>query len=305
VADGGRRRGKPDGVEDGIEHEAGSRGQGNATQSIPATGTERWYPAVAPVGNGGSSRPEVPLVFDESHPADSYREDPSTPGASVSRADRAQRHALASMNRRPRRGTTVMVGVIVVVVFAALAFLGSRRSPSTGGTHAAAPPSATTRSSGRATHVTSTTAAHSGSSRRGDHTGHSGQHGPSSKPPATTLPTHIVAAFSAPGVATYPVSTESYVVTVTTSAPCWVLAKTASSGSTLWTGTLQAGAHQSIPATGTTTLELGAPSASLSVEQVPVVLPSPLHTPFVATFQPVTPTTGSTSTVPAGTATTG
>ena len=46
--------------------------------------------------------------------------------APIHRADRAQRHALESMNRRPRRATAVMVVVILVALFGVLAVLGSR-----------------------------------------------------------------------------------------------------------------------------------------------------------------------------------
>ena len=107
----------------------------------------------------------------------------------------------------------------------------------------------------------------------------------------------MVALSSTGASALYPVANNSYTVTVTASAPCWVLATVASSGSTLWTGTLQAGGSQAIQATGAVKLELGAPSVTLTVDNVPVVLPTPVHTPFVATFQP-------TAAAPSGAATT-
>ena len=44
-------------------------------------------------------------------------------------------------------------------------------------------------------------------------------------------------------------------------------------------------------------MELGALGATLTVDNVPVIFPTPQHTPFVATFQPsVTPPPGSTTT---------
>ncbi len=89
-----------------------------------------------------------------------------------------------------------------------------------------------------------------------------------------------------------------------------MLATVVSTGATLWTGTLQAGANQVIQATGTVKVELGAPGATLTVDNVPVTFPTPQHTPFVATFQPsVTPPPGATTapaptipstTIPAG-----
>jgi hypothetical protein len=62
--------------------------------------------------------------------------------------------------------------------------------------------------------------------------------------------------------ATYPVPTSgSYTLTITaTSSPCWVLVTSASTGTALWTGTLQAGGSQAVPGSGTVTVELGAPS---------------------------------------------
>jgi hypothetical protein len=69
-----------------------------------------------------------------------------------------------------------------------------------------------------------------------------------------------------------------------------VQAITVATGSTLWEGTLQAGQVQVIPASGPVTVELGAPAVTLKMDNIPVVLPVPLHTPFVARFQPSTPT---------------
>jgi hypothetical protein len=233
--------------------------------------------------NGAFIDQEAPLVFDDSRPYDRYRRDGSTQGTTGNRADRAQRHALESMNRRSKRGTTAMVVTAVVVVVAALAYLGNRHSGP--GQHSAdASVSATSTSAVRTTDTSPPAHSGSGASHQG---GRPKKPVGKTKSPPTTIPTRIVAVTMAPGVATYPVSVDSYGVTVTASGPCWVLARTVSSGSTLWTGTLQAGAIQTIDATGAITVELGAPSASLSVEHVPVVLPVPLHTPFVATFQPL------------------
>jgi hypothetical protein len=117
----------------------------------------------------------------------------------------------------------------------------------------------------------------------------------------TTIPKQIVALTSTSTSATFPVGESAYKVTVATSGPCWVQAITVETGSTLWEGTLQAGQVQVIPASGPVTVELGAPAATLKIDNIPVVLPVPLHTPFVARFQPSTaaPTgTGTTTTVP-------
>jgi hypothetical protein len=106
-----------------------------------------------------------------------------------------------------------------------------------------------------------------------------------------------VASSSTAVSAVYPVADNSYRVAVSVAGPCWVLATAVSTGATLWTGTLQAGATQVIPATGTTKVELGALGATLTVDNVPVTFPTPQRTPFVATFQPsVAPPPGSTTT---------
>ena len=111
---------------------------------------------------------------------------------------------------------------------------------------------------------------------------------------------------STPLSAVYPVGSGPYTVKISASSePCWVLATATATGSTLWTGTIQVGGSQVVDATGVITVELGAPSGTLSVDSVPVVFPSPVHTPFVATFQPTSsvPTSATTTTAP-GTAAT-
>jgi Domain of unknown function (DUF4115) len=283
---GGRRGGA-----DQVAGEVGSSDAGPLTGSPP--GPNRRYP---PVSGGEPNGWEAPLVFDDAHPDEHRWRDGSAQGPSRSRTDRAQRHALDSMNRRPRRGVTVMIVVLALATFAVLAFLGSRRTDSAGHGHTVAASTSTV----RATHSTSSSVSDSGGSHQG---GHAGKHGAKTKPTPTTLPPQIVATSTGPGVATFSAPAASYSVTVTASGPCWVLARTVSSGSTLWTGTLQAGASQTVQATGAITVELGAASATLDVDNVPVVLPTPLDTPFVATFLPGT--TGATpSGSPTATATT-
>ena len=243
-----------------------------------APGANRRYPPVS--GDGDPFDREAPLVFDDAHPDEHRWRDGSAQGPSRSRADRAQRHALESMNRRPRRGVAVMIVVVAVATFAVLAFLGSRRSDSTGHGHTAAryrPPRSGPRIRPRPRFP----------ARGGSHQGgHAGKHSGKTKPTPTTLPPR--SSPPRPGRVSPPIRRRptSYSVTVTATGPCWVLARTVSSGSTLWTGTLQAGAAQTIQAIGAITVELGAASATLSVGNVPVVLPTPLDTPFVATFQP-------------------
>ena len=157
------------------------------------------------------------------------------------------------MNHRPRRTTAVMVVVIIVALFGVLALLGSRHPKSAAHGHTSAIASVS------ATSSTGPGASGPGGNGNG---GHGKTHGHKSKTTPTSPPTKIVALSSTPTSAIYPVGTDSYQVTVKASGPCWVLATSTSTGSTLWTGTLPAGASQVIPATGTITVELGSATGS-------------------------------------------
>jgi hypothetical protein len=257
---------------------AGTAGTGAPAPVGPAGPEAPWVPPVPVRGSGAFPDPGAPLVFDDAVPGGDPRGEHHAPPRA--RADRLQKQALHSMNHRPRRGSSVALVTAVVVVLGVLVVLGVTRS-SKGPAHSAgtAPDATTSSAPVRASDVTTT----SGADRA---THHSSRRRAAPQPTTTPAPTQIVAVTSAPGAATYPVATSSYDVKVTASGTCWVLARSASSGATLWTGTLQAGAVQLIPATGVTTVEVGAPTASLAVGTLPVVLPAPLHTPFVATFQP-------------------
>jgi hypothetical protein len=261
-------------------------------------GTGRSVPPVPVRGNDEFPDPEVPLVFDDSRPRDRFRHDGSGESVAVSRTDRAQRHALDSMNHRPRRVTTILVVIAAVVLFGVLAYAGSKRSspghakvaasaPTTTATAAAAHPAPTT-SAGHATTVTT-------------------RPKPKARPTPTTQPTQVVALSSTSTSATYPVVNSNYTITVTGTGRCWVsVTGGSSSGSTLWAGEVQAGTVQAVPVSGTVTVQLGTPAVTLAVDQVPVVLPTPVQAPFVATFQPTAaalaaspPTTSTTSTTAA------
>ncbi len=244
----------------------------------PDAGLGRRYPPARGRHGGALPEPGAPLVFD-----DQSLTDVTIPRT---RSDRIQRHALASMNRRPRRGSAITVVVVVVVVLLALVYIGSRRSPGANHGRTAANTPATTSPARRTTTSTArSTPTTTASDRHGHHAGGQSKKG---KTTPTTLPSAIVASSTGPGVATYPVSSSAYSVTVTATGPCWVLARSVTTGATLWTGTLQNGTVQTIPAVGTTAVELGSLAGALKVGTVPVVLPHPLATPFVATFQPTT-----------------
>ena len=198
----------------------------------------------------------VPLVFDDAGAPQAANGADGAPSAAF-RSDRARRNALTTMNRRSRSMAPVAAAVAAVVVIGALALIGSQAAG-----HRASRTTATTRP--RAVHPTGTTV-------------------PST---TTTVPAQVVATSSTAQAATFPVASATYRVTVTAGAgPSWVQATSASSRSVLYTGTIHSNQAQTIDATGTVSVLIGAP-ANLQVDGVPVVMPTGSHTPFTATFVP-------------------
>lgn len=157
------------------------------------------------------------------------------------------------------------LAVVAVVLFGVLAIVGSRHPPAKRTTGAVTP---TVR------HTSATTVPPPGGS------------GHRAKRTETTAPVQLVAQSSTSSTAVYPVAAASYLVTISTSGPCWVNATSVSTGSTLWTGTMQAGGVQKIQATGVSRVELGTLAVALEVDGVPVVIPTSIHSPFVLTFDP-------------------
>jgi hypothetical protein len=251
-----------------------------APAPTPGPGSGRSVPPIPVRGNDEFPDPETPLIFDDSRPRDRYRRDVSGESVPVSRMDRAQRHALDSMNHRPRRATTVMIIVVALVLFGALAYAGSKRSSAPHSRTAATASTTTTGNSHPAstasTSVRSATGGHTTTTRVGS----------TIRTTPTTQPKQVVALTSTSTSATYPVTNAAYKVTVTASGTCWVAVTSSSSGSTLWAGELQAGSVQVVQATGTVTVQMGTPSVTLAIDKVPVVFPTPVRSPFVATFQP-------------------
>jgi hypothetical protein len=56
-------------------------------------------------------------------------------------------------------------------------------------------------------------------------------------------------------------------------------------GKVLWTGTMEAGESQQIPATGSLLVRLGANDVTVSLNGEPVTLPAGHQSPFDLTFQ--------------------
>jgi Domain of unknown function (DUF4115) len=259
---------------EGISHPPGDGEQRTEADDAPIQ--PRSVRSAPPLSvGGGVARTETPLVFDDARPSDGYRRTPSREGTPGARTDRVQRHALDSMNHRPRRGASLAIVIVALVVFGALAYVGSRRSHTPNHANSVRATTSTT-----AQNVTSPTGA--GSSHQGGSTAKS----KGKTKTTTSTPAQVIALSSTPGTAIYPVNSSSYQLTISATGPCWVSATTASTGSTLWTGTLQAGAVQPIQASGIVKVELGSTSASVTLNGKPVVFPTPMSTPFIATFDP-------------------
>jgi len=292
-----------------VVQSAGGQAESRVRPHSSRDGDGTQVPPIPVRGNDEFPEPGTPLVFDDARPADGHpNQAPSGGAAGSSGADRAHRHALESMNHRPRRITAVALTVVVLVIFAALAYTGSKHSPP--GRHADGSSSSSAASS--ATHATGASASAASHTTQGKHAVVHHRKDESTST-TSTVPSRIVATSTSGATTTYPVVTSSYRLSITASGLCWTLVRSATSGATLWTGTLQPGASQVINATGATTLELGAPSVLVTINKVPVVFPVPFRTPFEAIFQPVTPavsgaasasstttTTSTTTTGPAG-----
>jgi len=219
-------------------------------------------PVPVPVrGNDQFPDPLIPLVFDDAVVRDPDQRQVDEEFVPDVRRDRVRNQALHATSHRPRRLAATAVVLVVLVALGGLAVFASCRS-------AGRPP---------ATTGVATTPQH--------HAGHPARRNGTAST-TTSVPSQIVATSSTSSTAVYPVDATSYQVAITTTGPCWVDATSVSTGSVLWTGTLPAGAHQVIPATGAISLELGAPTATLTVDGVPVDYPTSLRAPFTATFQP-------------------
>jgi hypothetical protein len=227
------------------------------------------------VGPGGE------LVFDDSRPSDRVRRSGARPVAPEFRSDRARKQAFHAMEHRQWHWRGPIVVIVVLVVFGALAFIGSRRSNN----HSTTKTSITTVAGHQ------TTPSHQGSTVP-----------TTTKPPHPTTttttkpPTQLIATSTSAGAATYSVGVSTYDIVITASGLCWVDAVDASSGSAIFSGTVQPGATQVIHATGATNVTMGASFASMTANNIPVVLPTPFQVPFTATFQPPASTASTTTT---------
>jgi hypothetical protein len=226
-------------------------------------------------------------VFDDAGPSGGL---PTRP------APRVQTRALTAMNHRPRRlAGPIAVAVVVLAVLGLVVALGARARPP----RAAAPPRGGTATSqtvalpagqggagGGAKTAPSTTPPTTGMSPHRSSGGHTG----TTPTTAAAVPTKFKALDATPTSATYAPPAASYTITITTTnGECWITVSS-SSGATLMSQTLAVGVSRAVPATGVTTVILGAPSAvTITVDHEPVILPTGYQTPFHITFQPASP----------------
>ncbi len=256
--------------------------------------TERVVPPVPVRGTDEFPDPDEPIVFDDARPFARSRTDASADIVTTPRSDRAQRMALDSMNHRRRPGTGIALAIGVVVVFGLLAFLGSHSS------HKASTSSSTSTTMANSTGKSSTSTTRPTPTSKPT---------PSTRPTPTTLPTQYVATTtSSSGTsADYTVPNNSFQITATGTGSCWVEVDSVATGKAVWAGALTSGTVQTIQATGATSVQFGTPTLSLEIDTVPVVLPSPLRTPFVATFTPsaaaIAAAPATTTTLPSGSST--
>jgi Domain of unknown function (DUF4115) len=228
---------------------------------------------------GGRVVPPARLVFDDAVPIDPSSHLAAS-GSPFHRRGRSRDPALEAMSRRGRSGTSVVAVMVLVLLVGALVYIGvhhssNRPSAASHPSHAANTAPAATRGSGH----TAT-----------GHTGAAGRAAASKRRKTQTVtpptPAQLTSVTSTATTATYAIGSSSFSITVHAAQTCWVGATAQPAGTLLWEGLLQPGGSKSIAASGTTVVVLGAAGASMTVNGVPVVIPTPSGTPFTATFQP-------------------
>jgi hypothetical protein len=249
-------------------------------------------------GPGGEARREA-RARDEAAAGASTAGPVATPSKAVfelaSTPDRYRRMAGASRHgsKSPRLAPVALTTAMIVLLVALLVFgltSGSKgHSPSSAShkpaTAASGAGSATTLSrsgsaAGGAGGSRSTTSTSTSSSGARSHSG-SHRHETRTTIPPAVQPTTFTAAEAA-----YSAPVSSYVVSLSASGPCWVLASEPEGGTVIWQGTLEAGQTRQIPAAGSLFLRLGAAFAvTVSLNGEPVVLPAGHGSPYDVTFQ--------------------
>jgi hypothetical protein len=228
-------------------------------RSAPARpGAVRAPAPPAPPSTNGQSHDDLVFV-DDAAVRPSLRTDEPARIAALSMPKGLPR-AGRRRGRGPRRGagsrlapvvaTVVVLGLVVGV---ALALAPGHHPPSS--LHRTTPPKKT---SSRVSHSVTTV-----------------------PPPPVVQPTASTASTAA-----YTAPSTGYTVALKATGLCWVEATEVSTGTVVWTGTLQLGQTRSIPATGSLFLRLGAANdISVTMNGEQVVMPTGFHSPFDMQFQ--------------------
>jgi RodZ C-terminal domain len=224
--------------------------------------TESGRAVVPPVPPPPVPNPDEPMTFDDAGP------EPVPATFMTGTEDRV----IHSINHRPRRiGGPAAAVAAVLVLIAVLIVTGLH--------------STTPKHPGKSAGATTTTPAHAGT---GHHhvaatTSTTSTTAPSAVSPPTTASAHA---------ATYTVSATNYALdVVATVGECWVEVTDTTTGSVLFTGTLQSGQSHTVSVSGPVTVIAGAPGAfGATVNGAPVTLPPGNQAPFTLTFQSASPT---------------
>jgi hypothetical protein len=226
--------------------------------------TESDKPVVPPVPPPPVANPAEALTFDDANP------EPVPATFMTGNEDRV----IQSINHRPRRlgGPAAAVGAVLVLILVLILTGLHSNTPKHHGKTASAPtttPAPTHHATGhhhQTTHATTTS---------------------TSAPPAVSAPTT-----SSAHTASYVVGASSYALNIAaTTGQCWVDVTNTSTGSVLFTTTLQAGQSHAITATGPVTVIAGAPAVfTATVNGSPVTLPPGNQAPFTLHFDPAAAT---------------
>jgi hypothetical protein len=223
--------------------------------------TEPGRPIVPPAPPPPVPNPGEPMSFDDANP------EPVPATFMTGNEDRV----IHSINHRPRRiGGPAAAVAAVLLLIAVLIITGLHSN--------------TPKHSGKPASAATTTPTHAGS---GHHHATTTTTTSTTAPPAVSAPTTA----SAHG-ATYTVDASSYALNVAaTTGECWVDVTNTTTGSVLFTATLQSGQSHAVTATGPVTVIAGAPAAfSATVNGAPVTLPPGNQAPFTLNFQSSSPT---------------
>lgn len=266
-------RERPNGAEPEVFPASAFRVSGSSTVRL----TESDHTVVPPVPPPPVANPSEPLTFDDANP------DPVPATFMTGHEDRV----IQSINHRPRRlgGPAAAIGAVLVLI---LVLILAGLHSNTPNHHAKSAGSATT------TPTTHPPANH-------HHTTHTTTTTSTSAPPAVSPPTS-----ASVHTASYVVAASNYSLDVAaTSGECWVDVTSSTTGSVLFTATLQAGQSHTIAATGSVTVIAGAPGVfAATVNGSPVALPPGNQAPFTLHFDPGTATPPGSTTTTAVTQTT-